>query len=349
MIEKTIFGLVIALALFLAGGIMLPTQVHVERSIEIQRPVSTVFALVNSFESYPAWSPLTARDPGLELEVSGSGSGVGARLNWSGDPRLVGTGWQQIVNSQPGSLIEIRTQLDLQGAADMAFHFEKIAGGVHLTWNFDADLTQGQGMFGGLLARYFGLMFDRWIGDDLELGLQRLKTLAEALPAADFGGLEVAVVNVKPMDILFVSSHSPESRNDIATTLAGAFRELTAFMAVNGLEMSAQPMAIMRSWDERGFRFDAAIPVEAGDIVTGGRVQRGVSPSGRAVRVVHRGSYADMARSYEKLAAYMAVHGMREGRVSWEHYISDPGQTAVDERITHVYFLIDETPPEDKP
>jgi hypothetical protein len=37
----------------------------------------------------------------------------------------------------------------------------------------------------------------------------------------------------------------------------------------------------------------------------------------------------------------MAAHGLKEGRVSWEHYISDPGQTPAGEIITHIYFLIE--------
>ena len=47
-----------------------------------------------------------------------------------------------------------------------------------------------------------------------------------------------------------------------------------------------------------------------------------------------------MTPSYEKLAAYMAVHGLKEGRVSWEHYISQPEQTPATEIVTHIYFLI---------
>jgi effector-binding domain-containing protein len=48
-----------------------------------------------------------------------------------------------------------------------------------------------------------------------------------------------------------------------------------------------------------------------------------------------------MMPTYEKLAAYMGAHGLREGPVSWEQYISDPGVTPSDELITHIYFLID--------
>ena len=49
-----------------------------------------------------------------------------------------------------------------------------------------------------------------------------------------------------------------------------------------------------------------------------------------------------MMPTYEKLAAYMTAHGLSQGSVSWEHYISDPAETSPEELITHVYVLIDD-------
>ena len=46
--------------------------------------------------------------------------------------------------------------------------------------------------------------------------------------------------------------------------------------------------------------------------------------------------------SYEKLAAYMAVHGLKEGAVSWEEYVSDPADVSESDWVTHIYFLIGE-------
>ena len=62
------------------------------------------------------------------------------------------------------------------------------------------------------------------------------------------------------------------------------------------------------------------------------------------MRIIHRGPYESMGVTYDRLAAYMAAHGLREGRVSWEQYISDPGVTAPSDLVTHVYFKIDESP-----
>jgi effector-binding domain-containing protein len=36
----------------------------------------------------------------------------------------------------------------------------------------------------------------------------------------------------------------------------------------------------------------------------------------------------------------MAAHGLQEGTLSWEHYISDPGETPEQDLVTHIYFQL---------
>lgn len=343
MIHKILYMVVLSLVLFVGAAFLLPAHVHVERSIEIQRPVSTVFSMVNGFESYAAWSPWLERDPAMQYRVSGPDTGTGARLEWQGDPRQVGSGWQEITYSEPYRLVKTDIQLEQQSVAQTYFHIERVAGGSRLTWGFDTDLTAGKGLAGGILARWFGLFFDRWIGADYEQGLSQLKQFAESLPAVDFAGLDIEVVNVDPVDVLYVPVGGKGEQAGVAGSMAEAFREISTFMVAQELVMSAQPMAITRSWDEKGFQIDAAIPVERVAVPTAGNVRWGRSPSGRAVRLIHRGSYESMAPSYEKLAAYMAVHGLVEGKISWEHYISDPIETAPTDLQTYIYFLVGES------
>ncbi len=341
MFTKVLYTIVIAIVIFVITGLFLPRTVHVERSIEIERPASTLFTLLNSFSAFSTWSPWSERDPTIDYQYSGPASGTGARMDWSGDPRLSGSGWQEIIESKPPSLVRMQLDFEQQGLANSYFQIDPVASGTMVTWGFDTDLVAGQGFFGSLLARYFGLFFDRWIGSDYEKGLVRFKAFAESLPATDFSGLDVEIVEAEPLDILYIVTDRGLGTGGIAASLAAAYQEISAFMAEHSIEMSSQPMAITRAWDAKDYEFSAAIPVTTSDVETSGNVRAGKSPSGRAVRVIHRGSYDHMSPSYEKLSAYMAVHELKEGRVSWEHYISDPGQTPADEVITHIYFLIE--------
>jgi effector-binding domain-containing protein len=340
MFRKILFIVGILFAVFLSGGMLLPRNVHVERSIEIERPASTVFVLLNGYGMFTSWSPWAARDPDAVYEYSGPASGVGARMNWSGDPRLVGNGWQEITGSEPYSMVRTHLDFDQQGQADAYFQISEAGSGVHLTWGFDTDLLKGQSFLGGIIAKYFGLFFDQWIGSDYEQGLTNLKVFAESLPGEDFSDLNVETLDVEALNILYISSGVGQNPGGIADVLDAAYEELSAFIQQNELEVNGERMAITRAWDEKGYRFDAAIPVIMKSVELTGNVRSGQSPSGPSVRVVHRGAYERMTPSYEKLAAYMAAHGLREGPVSWEYYISDPLQISGDDLITHIYFQI---------
>lgn len=335
MIEKVIYTVLIALAAFVGVGLSLPREVHVERSVEIQRPVGTLFTLLNRLDSFPEWSPWNERDPGAEFRFSGPDSGVGARMEWSGDPRQVGTGWLEITDSRPNSLVRARLMIDRQGEADTAFTIERIAGGARVTWAFDADLVDGHGWFGALVTRYFGLLFDRWVGGDFERGLEQLRQYAESLPASDFTGLNVELIDTAPVDILYMSS-SGGGRE----ALADAYRKISSFMAANGIGMAAQPLALTRVDADGMIRTEAAIPAHRSDTAGTDGVFWGTLPPGQAAVAVHRGAYEGVPATREKLAAWMAAHGYDAGGVSWEQYISDPAETPPGERVTHICVLL---------
>ncbi len=187
MIKKLGVIALLLFAAFVITGFLLPTHAHVERSITIERPAHEVFAVVNSYRHFEHWSPWVARDPNAEYAITGPEAGVGARLSWIGEPHLVGSGWQEIVASKPYEQIDIRLDYDSQGVSDARFTFEPVGGSAtRVTWSFDSDITEGLDFFDGFLARYFGLLFDRWIGNDYEQGLANLKQYVESLPASDF-------------------------------------------------------------------------------------------------------------------------------------------------------------------
>ncbi|MGD2128680.1 MAG: SRPBCC family protein [Lysobacterales bacterium] len=384
MFQKMLYAVVIAIAAFVVGGLFLPNEVHVERTIHVDRPAATVFTLLNGFRTFSEWSPWLERDPDAAYRFSGPEEGVGAHMSWSGDPRMVGNGWQEITGSEPNRRVALHMSFENQGDADTSFEIVRApGGGVTLTWTFDADLSRGQGWLSGLLARYFGLFFDSWIGSDYERGLERFKTFAESFPPADFAGLDVSIVDAKPMDVLYIAVDAGSATEDVAASLAAAYGRITAFMQARGIDRLAPPLAITRAWAPVGYEFDAAIPVVAPEdpavlsIEPGPQevtpenaeaqrlsdsneaeetdtqqgtsesnefrdIRFGHSPSGRAVRVVHRGPYAEMAPTYARLAAWMAVHGMTEGHVSWEQYVSDPAETDPDDLLTYIYFLVGE-------
>ncbi len=337
------------IAAFIVTGFLLPKEVHIERSITVERPSTMMFELLNGYQYFDKWSPWAKRDPNAVFTVSGPETGVGARLSWVGDPHLVGSGWQEIVASRPYEQIDIKLNFDAQGPADTGFTLSAQGDATRVTWFFDSDLTKGVNLLDSFLARYFGLLFDRWVGGDYETGLANLKQFAESLPVSDFNQLEIARVDVVAQNILYVTSSSSQDPADIADAMAAAYAEISAFMNQAGISMSGQPMAITRAWEEGSYQFDAAIPVDVIPSELTGNIHSGLSPSGPAVRAVHHGGYDEMMPTYAKLAAYISAHGLSQGKVSWEHYITNPATTAPSDMITYVYIMLQQTGNPDQP
>ena len=341
MIPRMLLALLVAFVLFLAVGAMLPSTVAVERSQVIERPPATVHALVDGFATFPAWSPWMERDPDMQYTISEPATGVGARFEWRGDPRQVGSGAQVVVASIPYRTVSIRIDSDQLGTAHTRFEVERLAGGARLTWRHEADLVQEGGFVRGLFKRYFGPFYARWVDRDLSQGLARLARLAESLPAADFSGLRIERVDVPAEQIVYLTAFEGEAGQPFADELAVAWRTLLAAMEEQGIARSGQPLAITRAAAGR-WRVDAAFPAVVGNLEPLPPVRAGYSPSGQAVEVLHRGPYEKIAPVYAKIAIWLAVHGLREGGVSWEQYLSDPLVTPAEERETRVRVLLAE-------
>jgi len=166
------FGLLIIVLVAIAY--ILPGSVKVQRETVINATPGEVFALVNSYKDFNQWSPWYEKDPDGEYRIEGPEQGVGARMTWASDMPDVGSGSQEIVESVPDQLV--RTKLDFgdMGNANAFFAIEPQGeDSTHLVWGFDTDLGYNP------ISRYFGLMFERWIGPDYEQGLAKLKSLAE--------------------------------------------------------------------------------------------------------------------------------------------------------------------------
>ncbi|MBA4285941.1 MAG: hypothetical protein C0434_10465 [Xanthomonadaceae bacterium] len=157
-------------------GFLLADKVHIERSAKIGAAPATLYGVVNSFEQFDQWSPWAELDPDMKVERSGPPAGVGARYAWHGNAEA-GSGSQEIIESTPDRKVVIRLSFDgFDQPSTSTMTIEADGGGSLVTWAFDSNLGSNP------VHRYFGLMMEKYVGEDYEKGLAKLKTLAESLP-----------------------------------------------------------------------------------------------------------------------------------------------------------------------
>jgi hypothetical protein len=171
-----VLGALVAVAVVLAIVIaMQPSEFRVERRASVAAPAPVVFAQVNDFHKWPAWSPWAKIDPAMKQTYEGAPSGAGAVYTWAGNHE-VGEGRMTITESRPGDLVRIRLEFfkPFAGVSTAEFTFTPEGQQTLVTWSMTGRTT-----FVTKAVHLF-LNVDKMIGDNFESGLARMKSLAEA-------------------------------------------------------------------------------------------------------------------------------------------------------------------------
>jgi hypothetical protein len=230
-------------------------------------------------------------------------------------------------------------EIELEGSPPCrsTFALETIEGRTRVAWSCDAD-------FGlDLLGRYTRPIFRNRISGAYESGLAELKSMAESLPRADFGDLEMEHMIVEPQMIAYVTTSSLPGADAVSEAMGEAFFDVLRFIDRHGLRESGAPQSISRNFSGSRLVFDAAVPVEGlpddpSDLGNG--VRLGQSYGGPVIRVAHTGPYGSLADTHEKIAAYLAAYGIERNGDAWESYASDPARTPESELLTYVYYPV---------
>jgi len=178
MIKKILLGIVIVVVVLVAVIAILaalqPSHYRIERSANINAPASVVFAQVNDFHKWEAWSPWAKIDPAMKQTYEGASSGTGAIYTWAGNNQ-VGEGRMTITESHPNDLIKIKLEFIKPWSATNAtdFAFKPQGNQTAVTWTMDGD--------NNFMGKAFGLFMnmDKMVGGDFEKGLAQMKSVAE--------------------------------------------------------------------------------------------------------------------------------------------------------------------------
>lgn len=175
MARKLLIGVVVLVAALLAFAATRPDTFSIERQTTIQAPAGKVFALIDDFRRWDAWSPWEKRDPAMKRTFAGPSSGKGAVYAWEGNDE-VGSGRMEIIDpSSPPARLTIRLDFTRPFEAHNITEFALTPAGdaTQVTWRM-----HGPSPFLSKLMQVFVSM-DSMVGKDFEAGLANLKAVAE--------------------------------------------------------------------------------------------------------------------------------------------------------------------------
>ncbi len=164
--------LIVAVAAFFIS--QRPSEFNVTRSASMDAPPETVFAQVNDFHKWEAWSPWAKLDPDARVSFEGAPAGTGAIMRWVGNNKI-GEGSCTITESRPNDLIRMRLDFlkPFKGTSFSEFTFGPQGNGTMVTWSMSGE--------NNFMAKAMSLVMncEKMVGGQYEKGLASMKALVE--------------------------------------------------------------------------------------------------------------------------------------------------------------------------
>jgi uncharacterized protein YndB with AHSA1/START domain len=175
VVKKLLIVLALIAIVLVVVVALQPSQYRVERTATIAAPAPVVFAQVNDFHNWEAWSPWAKIDPAMKQAYEGAAAGTGAIYRWAGNTE-VGEGRMTISESRPSDLIRVSLEFlkPFASTATAEFTFKPQGDQTVVTWS----MTGGRNFMAK--AVHLVLNIDRLIGEQFEKGLAQMKAVAEA-------------------------------------------------------------------------------------------------------------------------------------------------------------------------
>jgi effector-binding domain-containing protein len=162
---------------------------------------------------------------------------------------------------------------------------------------------------------------------------------------------DVDEVSLPPKPAVILSGKS--KWEEAVPSLKAAFARIEEELAKAGITPTGRPIAVFAKTDDDGFQYEAMIPVapvpdpkaaeaklaeaKAGD---GEALRLGTTPSGKALRFPHKGSYDEIDGTYETLTAYLDAKDVVVQDRFIEEYVTDLKDRADEKLDVNIYALV---------
>ena len=108
-------------------------------------------------------------------------------------------------------------------------------------------------------------------------------------------------------------------------SVVGEIAKVDAAIKKAGLTPAGHPFAVFLATDDKSFQFQAMVPLsekpEGKDLSDG--VKIGESPTGKAIKFLHRGAYDDIDSTYDLITAFLDEKGLESQNRFVEEYLTD--------------------------
>lgn len=304
---------------------------NVQKSIEIDAPVSKVYQMVSDYRTWTTWSPWLIAEPQAKVDISDRSNQVGSTYHWSG--KVVGEGRLEHLRLETDRLVE--DCLDFirptKSKSKTGFKFEAIANRTKLVWSIDGNLPW--------YLFFLTPMIKTMVGMDYQRGLMMIKELAETgriTSSTEVLGIE----SIPPIRVAGLQAQS--SVFNIEQSMEEMLVKLESEYQDQGMPKEGAMVAVYTRFKVKQGIFEYLLGRAIPDtllIPTPSSLKEWKFPQARALHVRHTGSYKHLGNAWS-IANRIAEHQkLKLNRsASFEIYTNSPHDNPEESLQTDLYL-----------
>lgn len=329
-----IITLFISIIVFLIS-LFLPSSLNIKRSVIIDADQEIIFNQVNDLKKWKNWSPWAAKDPSIynnKNAFSGPPLGAGAIFNWESKNEEVGKGNLKIISSEKYQAIETVVNFGM-GPEKGNWNFTEIDEGIETTWGITIDFGFNP------ISKFFGLFIEGSIAPDFELGLNKLKAVAENLPKIKRVQVSKKHITEQEWFLAIRDTINQQEMNNIHGKL---YAKIAQYMDKNNLKSASAPLTIYHFWSDSLIDIEVGIPINDSVVVTHPEIILNNIDTGNVVTAIHYGPYERLPETYFGINEWMRKDSVSITGPPWEVYLTDPAEEPNREKWeTAIFFPIE--------
>lgn len=334
-LRRLVITVVSLILLYLIVALFSPSTYEVERSKEMNVSSEFIYEQFSKLENWDNWSPWAEKDSTMEVTIEGVDGTVGAKMKWTGDENISGSGSLEITELIPGEKMAYLLIMDGFMESEGSFIITESEKGATLTWK---DAGEIPFIFRPMMLFYD---LDAMMGPDFEKGLSNLSGVATLAQEEAENQFEIYETDFPPMTYLGIKIDTLISAIDSAI-YSQTYGKLMVALETNQIEMLGMPVSIGYDWNEEDSTcvFMPAAPVARTYSTVPAGFSEQVVDSSKAIVIDYYGEYEGVIAAYLQLDKYLLDNDL-EMQFSVEEYVTDPTTVeSYDQVLTRIYYIL---------
>ena len=219
----------------------------IERSTEVSSPVRQIYDVIDGFHAYPSWTALRSYDPKVQPVWSGPIRAT-ARASLGQRRSAPESGSHTVTDSQQDSSVTWNIVNNWRGEnKKYTLNIKPNANGKTVTITMGYDVDYGW----DLMGRYAGMYLEGDPATQIQIHLTRLQDMLATFPNVDYKDTQIDVKDVPAKSILYVSTTSKRTLDEVADATDKAMTAIQAVVKKNKITVTGPRITITTNWATR--------------------------------------------------------------------------------------------------